>query len=841
MEYSTAEVINELRSCYPRDNALADLVEAFDNEPDGKNLEALRNWSKTAHAEHQRQADFVWRVILNATDALDSECLAFCEACATENEYVAYSTAQQLSNLRSNKYFERVIAYAKLPLAAYTPEALSVLHAHADKDLMQIMHRSFSHEDVWFYGIQIATEAYQILFQKVMDRWEDGGKVIFQLFLENYEDQSASEFEKLLAKQFQDLSEKHISALQAGISARAEKLDPNQLREFWPVIFRHYAEHFRNTLWEFLAGKSTTLRELAAQTLTQLPDREANLEKANQLLDGGNLEARLGASAFFQCLADPEQNERLQRAIENEKSDKVRDALVEALGAAGGEGTDFSLDDITAQAKKLKLPKGNWLDLTQLPPLLTRNGDTLAEPVLTLLIAKQAKQKSISPAPELLPLLDYLARAQSSAFGLALFDQWLNSEQSAGDKWALALTGLLCDKRALPALSKPIKAWAENARHKLAEYAAQAIALIPGDEALMVLDGLANRYRSKFKNIGKACRAALEQAATVRGVSLDELADLIVPTLDFDEANERPLPETDIRAVLQPDFKLTFLNPQTEKETSSPPASLSEAAKADLKVLRKLITETVKGQSARLELCLVRQRRWPTPRWQELFEKNPFLQSFASRLVWATYTEEGAPLRTFRRYPNGLLANANGALVEFTDADAAIGMVHPLELDAGTLDEWRQHLGRMKVNQPFPQLERPTATLDPLHANRKQLATAEGKSISCGTFRSRAEKRGWQRGSVVDAGGISSYFKEFPGAGIEVYLHVEGMWVGQDAMDAIILGAAYFARAESVKTGSYIYDDPNSADDPRVVAFGEVSAVVYSETLTDLEAIIVQA
>ena len=402
----------------------------------------------------------------------------------------------------------------------------------------------------------------------------------------------------------------------------------------------------------------------------------------------------------------------------------------------------------------------------------------------------------------------------------------------------MPLAGLLSDRRIIPPLVSNIQPWCEASRHKLAEYAAQAISLVPGDEALVILDSLANRYRSKFKNIGKACRAALETAAENRGVSMDELADLIVPTLDFNEEGERAMPDTEIRIILQPDFKLTFLNPETEKESKSPPASLPESAKEDIKVLRKLIRETLKGQTTRLELSLVRQRRWPVARWQELFEINPILQSFATCLVWAAYDEKGKLRQTFRRYPNGLLANATGGLVEFTKKDHTIGMVHPLELDEEALQEWRQHLERMKVKPPFPQLDRPVVRLESSHANRKTIGVAKGVGMSCGTFRSRAEKRGWMRGSVIDAGGISCYYKDFPGAGFEVYLMTEDMWVGQEAMDEVSLGEAYFTKTGEVTVGSYTYDEPANADDKRVLNFGAVPAIVYSETLSDLEAIV---
>lgn len=93
------------------------------------------------------------------------------------------------------------------------------------------------------------------------------------------------------------------------------------------------------------------------------------------------------------------------------------------------------------------------------------------------------------------------------------------------------------------------------------------------------------------------------------------------------------------------------------------------------------------------------------------------------------------------------------------------------------------------------------------------------------------------RGSVGDAGLISAYFKLFVGAGVEVTMNVEDMWVSQDPMDTISLGTARFCKAGTVERGSYIYDEPAN-DDPRILNFGQVPPVVYSETVSDLKAIV---
>jgi hypothetical protein len=112
-----------------------------------------------------------------------------------------------------------------------------------------------------------------------------------------------------------------------------------------------------------------------------------------------------------------------------------------------------------------------------------------------------------------------------------------------------------------------------------------------------------------------------------------------------------------------------------------------------------------------------------------------------------------------------------------------------------------------------------------------------GTSINAMTFKGRAEKLGWYRGGVADAGMILSYYKSFPAAGCDVFLALEDFYIGIDMYSDVKLGDVYFCRHGTVKVGSYIYDEPGNADDPRLMALGEAPAVVFSEVMGDLKKI----
>ncbi len=624
-----------------------------------------------------------------------------------------------------------------------------------------------------------------------------------------------------------------------------EKLESR--RYFYLAAVSKRPVAFSEELWKLLEDRSKILRDLAVEGLSRLKSGET-FDRATELLKSTKADSRSSAAGLLARMGDSSAVGALEEALAAESSEKVRASIHKALEASGeprailvkGKGTSQKqlFAEIESQAMRMKLPK-SVPDVTELPSLLSMDGNPLSVPVITFLIAKQSKQKAIEASPDILPLLAHIDREKSTPFATAIVKEFLNSEQAASDRWALTLGGLLGDKSIIPLLLPRIQGWCENSRHKLAEYAAQAISLLPGDEPLMVLDSLSNKYRSKYKNIGRACSEAFTAAAISRGITPDELGDMVVPTFGFDEEGVRRFDWDGggISAELGADFKLTWFDPETEKSWKSLPTSTPDEVKSEVKTITKLIRETVKAQTARLEMSLVRQRRWPVARWQELFENHPILRSFASGLVWGIYDASGSLLRTFRRYPNGILADSSGTMEELPETDTIIGMIHPLELDQAMLDSWRAHMKRMKVKQPFPQLDRPVEFLDPLHGNRREISLTKDRELSAGTFRSRAEKRGWTRGSVVDAGGISSYYKLYPGAGVEVNLPTEDLWIGCDPMDGITLGSATFAKAGTIERGSYIYNEPEP-DDPRVLRFDQVPPVVYSETLSDLKAII---
>ena len=417
---------------------------------------------------------------------------------------------------------------------------------------------------------------------------------------------------------------------------------------------------------------------------------------------------------------------------------------------------------------------------------------------------------------------------------LTVLSRFLDSDQDAGDRWMMTFAALLGDDRMVPLLQRAILDWADNSRGKLAEYGTQALALLGTDAALMTVDALSVRFRSKNKNVGAAAAEAFAAAAEARGVSVEELGDLVVPWLGFEPG--RPLRvelgKGAVEARIGPDFKPVYTDPATGKRTGKLPASAPAEAQARARELAAALKDAAKSQLLRLETLLVRQFAWPVERWRDLYPHHPLLRPFAQRLVWAAGTGGGAP-RFFHMLEDGSLTDAEDQPVDLP-AEGAVHIAHPLEMGESTRQAWIAHLADHAVEPPFPQLARPVARVEEKDRARRGSDALVGTELNAMTFRGRAEKLGWVRGSVADAGCVTSYRKHFAGAGIDAFLLLEGMYIGIDREASITLDRYFFVKAGAVSTGSYVYDEPNSDDDPRLLAFGDVPEIPYSEVMGDL-------
>lgn len=162
-------------------------------------------------------------------------------------------------------------------------------------------------------------------------------------------------------------------------------------------------------------------------------------------------------------------------------------------------------------------------------------------------------------------------------------------------------------------------------------------------------------------------------------------------------------------------------------------------------------------------------------------------------------------------------------------------MVHPISLDADTIDFWKNDLLDNGIEPIFPQLNRPVVLLPDMDKNLRMSDAYEGVEVGGYTFLSRMDKTGWVKGSIGDGGGILSYYKAFTEVGlVAIMMQTGSLSIGFYDANAEI-GKVMFVKKEGIRFGNYMYDEPTKMNDPRLVHFGDVPPIVYSEVMADMQ------
>jgi hypothetical protein len=625
------------------------------------------------------------------------------------------------------------------------------------------------------------------------------------------------------------------------------------LQRFIPVAAGWNVPQLAPRFWQLLQHKSKPVRDAAAQALSKLGDKAVPM--AVELLAVRKADTRKAAVLLLAGVATDRARQALRCHLILEPTADVRDTIQkwlarEATKSQTIEGQALPMDAqthkasmvdqkqveaaIACAAPKIKgLPA--WISESALPAIYFADGKALNQDAVRYVLYRQSREKEIAADTEAALVYAVIDRKRSGDFALAVLNNYLGSQLEAKDRWALALTGLLGDDRIVPVLTRRIAEWAEAARGKLAEYAVRTLALLASDAALLAVDAMAIRYRTRFKNIGKAASQAFTAAADARGLSPAELGDRVLPWLGFEPGKPRVLEfgSSRFEVSIGLDFKLAWRDLVKSKAVKSLPAGAPDELKAEMKELSAGLKESARAQLLRMENLMVQQHRWPAGRWLELFLQHPLLFPFAARLVWGWFGPDGKLVATFRALEDRSLTDASDETFALS-ASGTVGIVHPLELKAEQRQTWLKHLADYDVVPQFAQLERPVVPLKPGQENTRVSNEFAETELNAMTFKGRAERLGWSRGSVVDAGCVNYYFKQFPGAGVDVFIALQGMYVGIDMYSNITLGQVMFVKHRSVQVASYTYDEPSGEKDERIVPFGGVPAVAFSEAMGDL-------
>ncbi|MDO5623588.1 MAG: DUF4132 domain-containing protein [Pseudomonadota bacterium] len=424
-----------------------------------------------------------------------------------------------------------------------------------------------------------------------------------------------------------------------------------------------------------------------------------------------------------------------------------------------------------------KLPA--WLNIPRLPRLLLAGSGHavplahMPDALMPLALAKGGMAYAGLDVLQQATTPDSLARVM-----LGLFEQWVEHDMPAKDRWIFELQGRLGDDATARALAPRIREWRSHLDRVRAYEGLEMLTHIGSDTALMLLASFTEQKR--YTDLADRAAKALTRVADERGLTREELADRTVPTLGLDERSRMALDfgPRQFSASLSND-----LTPQVfdeggarlkdlPKPGAKDDAALAKAASSEWKELKKQAKLVAQTQIACLESAMCAQRRWQAGDFMHFFAQHPVLRGLSQRLVWAVFDTQDQWQTGFRVAEDATLADVHDTT--FTPPpDARIGLPHPLEMPEDARRAWSQVLADYELLQVFEQLARATHALQPDEATKDHLPRYAGRQVGTGSLLG-LEARGWRRGA--GDGGMLDHFTKPLGHGLSATLGLAEGW-----------------------------------------------------------------
>jgi hypothetical protein len=547
------------------------------------------------------------------------------------------------------------------------------------------------------------------------------------------------------------------------------------------------------------------------------------------------------ALAYLRNLAKKEGYQLVNEVASKMSPSVVRRAREELLELGGSELPEFNDETTpdwlalataneTQNPIKKKMP--TWLELSDLPPIII-DGRKLDQNQLSTMIGALQRSTLETPPTFIAKLKSHGDEQNLDRFAWLLFDLWLREGGSSKDNWVLYTVAFLGSDVLATRLAQQIKVWPGESNHKRAVLGLECLRTMGSDNALMQINGIAEK--AQFKGLkGKAdeCMAAIAEA---RSLSRERLGDRIIPSLGFARSGDRifDFGPRNFIVTIGDDFKPVVVDQQGKVRIELPVPSPSDdqelavQSAAEWKLLKKALRDLFSLQTVRLEHAMILGRRWFADEFCNFLLNHPLMPALLKQFVWTGFDMSGKLKNTFMMFSKSDLRTINGESVSISDF-SEIALLHPLQLNDSEIEQWRAKFTELGISQSFPQLLRQVNTLNDNELQDVEILRIRNYRIPAVSVIGVLEKRGWQRGPVGEGGLFSEHIKYFSGADITVVMQYQGIIVGNP-----VGSEEQFIDYCAVLPGKVIGETEREFQ--KGLALGTVDRAVLSEILSDVE------
>lgn len=333
------------------------------------------------------------------------------------------------------------------------------------------------------------------------------------------------------------------------------------------------------------------------------------------------------------------------------------------------------------------------------------------------------------------------------------------------------------------------------------------------------------RSKVKFKNGLKLIEKALTEAAARQGISQDDLEELSVPKIGFNQDYIKKVDwgiEYTANIILIGSKKVDIVWYKNEQVLKNTPSSIKTDYRSQFKELQKQLTDIqdiITGQTKRFEDSYLAKRQWQFIDWQQRLLNHDLLSWLATRLIWV-FEHNGHTQHGF--YLSGQLVNAQNQAITVNE-QSIVSLWHPVYSTVEEVQQWRALISQQQIIQPFKQAYREVYLITPAEIETANYSNRfTGHVLKQHHFAALAKERGWGYKLQGDFDGFNSPNKYIPAWNMGVTLNLDYSKENQ----------------LTTETGLYQYIHTTKVtfwQDRFAVDLINVPAIIFSEMMRDID------